>query len=67
MLICTVLVDTVLVSTILRFMKTATTKTDRKIAALTKQLTAMRKVGLSYDLPEVQAVVADINALCGEG
>jgi len=45
-------------------MQTATTKTTKRIAALTKQLTAMRAVGLTYDLPEVQAVLASINALC---
>ena len=42
----------------------STTKTTKRIAAMTKQLTAMRAVGLTYDLPEVQAVLASINALC---
>lgn len=43
---------------------TTKTKTTKRIAALTKQLTAMRKAGLSYDLPEVRALLAAINALC---
>jgi len=56
-----VLLDQYVSATHSRFMKTTTTK---RIAALTKQLTAMRAVGLTYDLPEVQAVLASINALC---
>ena len=45
-------------------MHSTTKTTTKRIAALTKQLTAIRAVGLTYDLPEVQAVLASINALC---
>jgi len=43
---------------------TTTTTTTKRIAQMTAKLTAMRAVGLTYDLPEVQAVLASINALC---
>lgn len=44
-------------------MKTTTTTTKR-LEQMTRKLTAMRKMGLTYDLPEVQALLAAINALC---
>ena len=56
-----VLLDQYASATHSRFMKTTTTK---RIEQMTAKLTAMRKVGLSYDLPEVKALLAAINALC---
>lgn len=42
------------------------TMTDRTIRNLQGKLTAMRKTGLSYDLPEVQKLLAEINRLCNQ-